>query len=106
MKTGARSLLVFSLISTLTPAVFAEENPQAALDAIRKLRADRLAEAKAAEKRPDYAAISAEALAKAKESIQGVEPAKVDLAQAQSWVDLFTQAQDCQAARTVAEPLD
>jgi len=72
------------------------------LDTIRKLRADRVAEAKAADKRPDYAAISAEALAKAKEGVKNVEPARVDLADAQAWVDLFTQAQDYNSARTIA----
>jgi thiol-disulfide isomerase/thioredoxin len=102
MKGSTKALLVFPVVFTLAGAVFAENNPQVALDAIRKLRADRLAEAKAADKRPDYTAISAEALAKAKESIKGVEPAKVNLAHAQGWVDLFTQAQDYLAARTVA----
>ncbi len=82
--------------------MLAETDPQSALDTIRKLRADRLAEAKAAGKTPDYAVITAEVLAKAKESVKDVEPANVSLVQAQAWVDLFSQAQDYQTARAIA----
>jgi len=102
MKPNAKVALVFLCVCTLAVAAFGATSPQVELDAIRKLRADRLAEAKAADKRADYAAISAEALAKAKESVKDVEPAKVGLAEAQAWVDLFTAAQDYSSARAIA----
>jgi len=89
-------------ICAFTLAASAGEKPQATLDAIAKLRADRLVDAKAADKRPDYAAIIAEVTAKAKTAVKDVDPAKVDFADAQAWHDLFVAAQDFKGARIVA----
>lgn len=102
MKPTAHISIALLIFCTLALPVSAAENPQAILDSLRKLRADRLAEAKAADKRPDYAAITAEVNEKAKAAVKEVDPTKLDLAAAQAWVDLFAQAQDYKGARTVA----
>ncbi len=102
MKPTIRRFMVLLSVCTLALPLFAADNPQAVLDSLKQLRADRLAEAKAADKRPDYAAITAEVNEKAKAAVKAVDPAQVDLAAAEAWVDLFTQAQDYKGARAVA----
>lgn len=102
MKPTIRRFLALLFVCTLAMPLFSADNPQAVLDSLKQLRADRLAEAKAAAQRPDYAAIAAAVNEKAKAAVQGVDPARVDLAAAQAWVDLFTQAQDYEGARTMA----
>jgi thiol-disulfide isomerase/thioredoxin len=103
MKPILRFALAAIFVCTFTIAAVAAEKPQTTLNAITKLRVDRLAEAKAANKRPDFAAISAEATAKAKAGVKDVDPASVELAEAQPWYDLFVAAQDYNGARTVAQ---
>jgi len=102
MKLHHRFVFVAVLICAIASRLSAAEDPHAVLEAIKKLRADRLAEAKAAEKRPDLAAIAAEALAKARDGVKDVDAAKVDLSHAAAWTDLFSQAQDYKGAQTVA----
>lgn len=102
MKPTIRRFMVLLSVCTLALPLFAADNPQAVLDSLKQLRADRLAEAKAADKRPDYAAITAEVNEKARAAVKAVDPAQVDLAAAEAWVDLFTQAQDYRGARAVA----
>ncbi len=103
MKPILRFALAAIFVCTFTLAAPAAEKPQATLDAITRLRADRLAEAKAAGKRADFTAISAEATAKAKASVKDVDPARVELGDAQPWYDLFVAAQDYNGARIVAQ---
>lgn len=102
MNPTLRRFMVLLVVGTLALPLSAADNPQAVLDSLKQLRADRLAEAKAADKRPDYAAITAEVNEKAKAAVKAVAPAQVDLAAAEAWVDLFTQAQDYKGARAVA----
>lgn len=94
--------MVLLFICTLALPLSSADNPQTVLDSLKQLRVDRLAEAKAADKRPDYAAITAEVNAKAKAAVKAVDPTQVDLTAAEAWVNLFTQAQDYKGARAVA----
>src|SRR5688572_26618887 len=103
MKSTANAFLFCLSVCTLAVSVSGATDPQTALEAIQKLRTDRLAEAKAADKRADFAAINAEVSAKAQEAVKGIEPEKVDIGDAKTWVTLFTQAQDYRSARVVAQ---
>ncbi|MCW5554859.1 MAG: TlpA family protein disulfide reductase [Verrucomicrobiae bacterium] len=102
MKPTIRRFMVLLFICTLALPLSSADNPQTVLDSLKQLRVDRLAEAKAADKRPDYAAITAEVNAKAKAAVKAVDPTQVDLTAAEAWVNLFTQAQDYKGARAVA----
>lgn len=92
------------LCSAIIGAAAAEQKPPGAiLEEVAKLRTDRVAEAKAANKTPDYVAIAAEATARAAAALKGVDPSKVDLSQAKEWVQVFNAARDYKGARAVAE---
>jgi thiol-disulfide isomerase/thioredoxin len=84
------------------PAVAAQK-PKEALAEIGTLRTNRIAEAKEGNKRVDFAALSAELIAKAKAAVKDVDPEKVDVAEASDWIALFSQAQDHQSTRAVAK---
>jgi hypothetical protein len=66
MKSLLRASVAFVVGITLASTGAAADQPQAALDAISKLRAERVTAARTATNRVDFAALSAEILAKAR----------------------------------------
>lgn len=93
--------LILSLALALPLA--AAQKPQDVLSAISKLRSERIQSARDAGKPVAASLYQADVLALAKDGVKGVDPAKVDLADAAAWQELFMAAEDYAGARTVAE---
>jgi thiol-disulfide isomerase/thioredoxin len=85
---------VVSLLVGAPGAGGAEENPKAILDAIAKQRRDLTAEARAAGKEADLTALHHASVERAKAALSGVEVEKLNLADASSWLRVYSYAQD------------
>lgn len=88
MNTRPRFALIFCLVCAIAFPLLAEPSPQAALEAVKQLRTDRK---------------FTEAADKAKEAVKDIDPAKVEIADAAGWCELYSAAQDFKGLQSVAE---
>lgn len=94
--------LTLGLLGLTCPGLFgAADNPRAALEEIRKLRSESFNSARSTGKITNPASFLSNATARARSAVAGVDPAKVDLADAAAWQELFSAAGDYGGARTL-----
>jgi len=102
MKSTLLPSAVILFAVALGTSIAATDDPQAVVRSLTKLRNDRMAEARAKGEPITTTLYANDVLAKAKAAVKDVDPAKVNLADASAWLELFALAQDHQGARAVA----
>lgn len=87
-----RKFLILSLAAALSAVSFAQSDPKALLQEINQYRVAQFNEARQSGKAPDMAVLNAAVKARAEAAVKDVDPAKVDLASAYEWAQLFQLA--------------
>lgn len=92
MKSILRSVALGAALLSVATSFAQSKNPTELLQSINQFRTQRLTEMRNAGGTIDVNALNADIAAKAAEAIQGVDPAKVEAAQAYAWAQLFSLA--------------
>lgn len=90
MRNLLRALVAVCAMATL--AFGQTTDPRAALNELAQMRTKAFADARAKNTQPDFAAISRDTEARAKELVKGVDPMKIQPKDGIAWAQLFQQA--------------
>lgn len=103
MNLPLSALLLLSLALPSARLLGAADNPRAALEEIKKLRLEGLNAARATGKISNPTSFLSNATARARSAVAGVDPAKVEAADASAWQELFSMAGDYRGARAATQ---